>query len=328
MNMRNDFLEARKSGIGGSDMAAVLGLSRWKTPLDLYLEKTGEAKEKPMTAAMEMGIEFEPVISNWYAKKTGHAIQRINSQIKMPGRPHLIANVDRVVVTNGSRARLNKDGVLIGADGVVEIKTASAFKNSEWGSDEDDEIPIEYVIQAMHYLAVTGLEWCDVACYVLGSRKIIKRVERDEETIREMIDRADVFWHRHVLAGLAPEPVNAADVVKLYPQDNGTLIEADADLLRLINEARDIRARVKADEQSLDSLTDAIKGRLGEATGLAVQGAPILTWKAAKGSRKTDWKSAFERVTTELGMSAEWIGDFVESATTSQPGSRRLLWKD
>ena len=324
MNAHADWLKARKQGLGGSDIAAVLGLSPWRTPLDVYLDKTGQTPDLEPNEAMHWGTVLEDVVARHYAETTGHTVQRVNTLLRHPKYDWMLANLDRAIVQPGSRARWDGEK-LAGAEGVLEVKTASAYKADEWTGES---LPVYYTTQVLWYMAVTSLPYADVAVLIGGNHYEQRRVEFDPELARDIRERCEAFWCRHVLAGLPPEPVNAADVVKLYPQDNGTLIEADADLLRLVGEARDIRARVKADEQALDSLTDAIKVRLGEATGLAVQGAPILTWKAAKGSRKTDWKSAFERVTTELGMSAEWIGDFVESATTSQPGSRRLLWKD
>lgn len=326
MNAREEWLNARRSGIGGSDVAAILGLSPWRTPVDVYLDKTGQAEHTPENEAMHWGTVLEDVVARHYAEANGRKVQRINKIIRHPERDWMLANIDRAIVAPGSRARFDA-GVLRGADGLLEVKTTSAYKAEDW---RGDDLPLYYTAQVIWYMAITGMPWSDVAVLIGGNHYQQRRVEFDSAVATEIIERCEAFWRGNVLAGIAPEPVSAADVVKLYPQDCGESIEADADLLPLIIQARDLRQSIKADETALETLTDAIKTRMCDASALTVQGQPVITWKAAKASLKTDWKAAFIDLQTSLGLSSHEGPAFaaIEDNTQQQPGSRRFIWKD
>jgi putative phage-type endonuclease len=325
MNAHEQWLSARKSGVGGSDIAAILGLSPWKTSVDVWLDKTGQAEGAiGNEEAVRWGTLLEDVVAREYAERTANTVQRVNRILRHPDHEWAIGNIDRAIVAPGSRVRVADDGgTLLGADGLLEVKTASAYKAGEWGRDGDeDAVPVHYQAQVMWYLGITGQQWADVAALIGGQRMIVRRLHRDDETIAAMLDRAHEFWRKHVLTRQPPEPVNAKDVERLFPDDNGEAVEATDNLLAAYNAAREAKARIAQDEADFEYAVEMIKLALGERSTLTLNGKPIVTWKASKPAKRTDWKALVYH---------HWPvppRDLVDQFTTETPGSRRFLIKE
>ncbi len=197
----------------------------------------------------------------------------------------------------------------------------SAFSSSEWGrGDDPDAVPVHHAAQCMWYLGVTGLPWCDVAALIGGQRLIIRRIERDEETIRAMLERAEKFWRDHVLARIPPPPSNAREAEKVWPRDSGESLEADEQLLAAYNAAREARARVLEAERDYEAAIERIKLALGERSVLTLNGRPIATWRAAAPREVIDYQA----VIREAAVSPEIIAKH----TKIQPGVRRFVLKE
>jgi putative phage-type endonuclease len=315
---RYEWLAARRTGIGGSDIAAILGLSPWRTPLDVYLDKV-EGAEQPETEPMRWGRMLEDVVAREYARRAGVRIQRINDLVCKLGAEWAVATLDRVIVPNGTRARVH-NGEVSGAEGVLECKVVNAFSAGAWGRDDDpDAVPVHYAAQCMWYLGVTGLPWCDVAALIGGQHLVIKRIERDEETIAAMFERAEKFWRDHVLARVPP-PSTAREADQAWPTDNGETMEADEELIAAYNAARDARARIAEAERDYEAAVERMKLALGERSVLTLQGRPIATWRASAARQRVD----YDAVIREANVPAEIIARY----TTTQPGSRRFVIKE
>jgi predicted phage-related endonuclease len=212
-------------------------------------------------------------------------------------------------------------GTLLGADGLLEVKTASAYKAGEWGrAGDDDAVPLHYQAQCMWYMAITGQPWCDVAALIGGQRMVVRRIHRDDETIAAMLERAGDFWHRHVLGGQAPEPATTRDVETLFRSDNGEALEADDELLAAYNRARSAKARIAEAEAEYDAAVERIKLALADRSALTINGTPLVTWKASKPTRRVDWKAVAEALHAPE--------DVIAAHTTETPGSRRFLLKE
>lgn len=287
------WLADRRSGIGGSDIGAILGLSPYRSAVDVYLDKIGHAPEVSANEAMFWGIVLEDVVAKHYQDATGRKVQRINEILRHPTQPFAIANIDRAIVAPGSRARFDGNK-LLGADGILECKTASAYKTGEWGTcDDDDAIPTHYAAQAMWYLGITGLDWCDVPVLIGGQKYLIKRVERDDETIRSMLERAEAFWFRHVVARVAPEPKDGSDALTLFPRDSGRTIEANPKVLELLAKAATLKAQIAALELDLNGdrkknvagVAGEIKALMVDATSINIGDEVLATWKAQTAMR-------------------------------------------
>ena len=244
--LTSEQVAGRTKFIGGSDAAGVLGLSRWQTPLSVWASKTGQLpdEDKSDILAIEVGNELEDLVCRLFTKKTGKALRRVNEAIFHPKYPFIGAHLDRRVV---------------GEDAIFEAKTASGWKAKEW---EGEDIPREYILQVMHYLAVTGQKRAYIACLIGGNQKFVwKEVDRDEDMIRDMISREVAFWREFVEPKIMPTTVTASDgdtLYKLFPLDDQTEVE-------LTDEANKLCESIGAmvfDKKTLDAQIDQAKNEL------------------------------------------------------------------
>ena len=150
---RRDWLQVRTRGIGGSDIAAIAGVSPWATPLSVYLDKIGEAPEQEETEAMRWGTILEPIIAKEYARRhPDYQVRRVNAILQHPHIPFFLANVDREIRKAGAQP------------GILEIKTTSAWMSGYWREDAPDWV----TCQLQWYLGVTGYTWGAVAVLIGG----------------------------------------------------------------------------------------------------------------------------------------------------------------
>lgn len=249
---RDEWLDARRAGIGGSDVGAIMGFNQYKSAYQVFLEKTGQYHEEVDNEAVYFGNALEDFVAQEFAKRTGKKVRRLNKMLVHPEHDFMLANLDRVVV--GERA-------------VLECKTASEYVKEAW---EGEEIPASYLCQVHHYLAVTGFEKAYIAVLVGGNKFIWKEIERDEEFIQILIDREKDFWENHVIKDVAP-PIDGSDatnelIKKMYPQDDGTAIMLTKDDDVLLDAIDSISSEIKALEQQKKEYENQLKLKLENAT--------------------------------------------------------------
>ena len=259
-----DWKKERQKGIGGSDVAAVLGVSRWKSPLRLYLEKLGEIEPEQDNEYMLWGRKLEKLIIEHFIEVTGKEVQKIDKILVHPEHDFMIANID---------------GYIPEEDAVVEVKTASSYKLDEWSGDN---VPVEYVLQGQHYLAVTGCSKVYYPVLVGGNTFFIKEMSRDEELINMIIDAESRFWHEHIEKRIPPEMTGAVDAKelldKLYPTAKEGLKVELPQLEDVVNQLAVTQQKIKELEQLVDELQTKIKQEMGEAE-IAEVGNFVITWK-------------------------------------------------
>ena len=186
---RAAWLEQRRTGIGGSDVAAIFGLSPYKSAYELYLEKRGEAPpNEAESSAMLWGQLLEPVVRQYYSETTGRVVMQPESLIRHPKHDWMIANLDGFVADHKR---------------IYEGKCART--DMGWGAAGSSEIPDHYTLQVQHYLCVTGYEVADVQVLIAGSDARLYEVPADRELHQLIIDSGELFWDR-VIKGQAPEP--------------------------------------------------------------------------------------------------------------------------
>ena len=279
MNAREEWLTARKAGLGGSDIGAILGLSKFKTPFDVWMEKTGRIAGQEETLQMRFGSYAEDFVAHEYSAKTGHAVQRFTTMLHHPVAP-ILGNVDRLVIPEGQKRAAHQREIR--TDRGLECKTASAFatfNDSEWGSEGTDQVPASYLVQCATYMALTGCHFWDLAV-LFGNQEVrIYNLKRDMDLEEEVIARADEWWKKHVVADVAPEPTCLADVKALYPRVTDKVIEADEVLIHWAKVAED--AAKKAGEYQIvaDSSKTHLLAAMGEASILKLDGNRVLRRK-------------------------------------------------
>jgi len=263
--------EARKKGIGGSDAPVVCGLSPWKTPFQLYLEKRGEVEQQePINSeATHFGKVLEEIVAQEYMRRTGRKVRKVNDTLVHKKYPFIFGHIDRRVV--GERR-------------LLECKTTSSFMRDEWGEPGSDEIPACYIVQVQHYLAVTGFEIADVAVLLGGSDFRIYTVRRDDDLINQLIELEYEFWQR-VNKGDPPKPQTLDDVKIRFPRDKGGVIQADATVLGLIDNLTKLKASISELQNLHDNLQQKIMSYMGDNAILEYSGAKLATWKLQSAQR-------------------------------------------
>jgi putative phage-type endonuclease len=278
----NDFYTIRRTGIGGSDAGAILGLSAYKTPLDVYLEKVGEADPTEDTAATYWGRKLEDLVADEYNVRTGRRVERCNDTLRHPDVGYLIGHVDRLVWDGSHRPRVRGQ---VRTRRLLECKTAGAHMADQWGPEGTDQIPEVYIAQVQHYLCVTGCEVADVAVLIGGRDFRVYEIPRDDDLIMAMRDAMAEFWG-HVEKQQPPEPTTLADIAKRWPRDTGGQVMADPVTVGAIDALREMKAQQKTLEADIDALESAVKKVLTDhATLLGPDGRPLATWKTQTAKR-------------------------------------------
>lgn len=292
LQVSKDVAQNRHEYIGGSDIAAILGMSRWKTPLKLWCEKTQKlpAPDLSNVEAVELGTDLEEFVAQKFTQKTGKAVRKAPKVYQHPDYPYMVAHIDRLVT---------------GSDELLECKTASFFKKEEW---ENDDIPQEYILQVMWYLGITGRKVGHIAVLIGGQSFKYKQIEFDEELFNTMVEAAKEFWEM-VQNGTAPAVMPNDDetlkdlysehsevMIELYPEDNETTVACQTleDKIAYLQEVKGHIKNLEDEKKELETvIKDIIKDNLGIKTPKYV-----VTWKSQS---KSDFdKKAFKEAHADL----------------------------
>ena len=235
---RDEWLKVRNMGIGGSDASVIMGLNSYKSPYQLWLEKIGEAAPEDLTGNpfVYWGQKNEANIADWFNEETGKKVQRLGT-LRNKDYPFMIANVDRTV---------------IGENAGLEIKTAGVSQYKKW---KGDEIPDAYYCQCLHYMAVTGADYWYIAVLLGGNEARWKKIERNEEDIKVLIEKEREFWN--LVETKTPPPVDgskscAAALGIYFKEDKGSEMVLPDEALPLIES-------VKLDKQTINKLKENIQ---------------------------------------------------------------------
>lgn len=181
-----DWLADRRKGIGGSDVGAVLGLNKYKSPYTLWAEKSGLLHTDEIdNESMRIGRDLEDYVAKRFTEATGHEVVTSPYSFQSKAHPFMLANVDRLLTDEPCG---------------LECKTASALTRYDF---ENGDIPSSYYCQCMHYMAVTGLKKWYIAILVMGKGFYWFEIKRDEEEIKALIEAEADFWEK-VQTGEAP----------------------------------------------------------------------------------------------------------------------------
>jgi putative phage-type endonuclease len=264
-----EWLKMRYSGLGGSDAAVATGLSRWKTPFQLWSEKTNRIQPTKAGESAYWGSVMEPILRQEFAKRSGYAVNEIHAFFRSVQHPYMLANIDGCVdMGNGQYA-------------LLEIKTAGAYAVQDWA----DGLPVEYFLQIQHYLAVTGLQTAYVAVLLGGNKFDYQQIARDEDTIGNIIKLEGEFWN--YIKRDVPPPVQAKDsdfLSAIYPKSEAkvtTLPPEAADWIKDYNAAVAVMAEAKESKEEAEA---KFKAALKDAD-TAIIGDAKVTWKSSTTNR-------------------------------------------
>lgn len=331
-NERAAWLAERRQGLGGSDIAKILGLSKWGGPADVWLDKRGQKEDQPESEAMRLGTFLEPFVAGRFAEASGKRIIDYKPMIHGVGeRSFALANLDRIVVEDGQDInemvlRLS-NGDLTCVESILECKTAT--KMDDWHDEFGNFIVPEYYrCQVLHYLGlVPSAKRIYVAVYYTGLSKgfefgCIERADV-EQTIDNLFKFEKAWWDKHIMLGEMPAPANKDEVKELYPQSvPESAKKADAEIQKQV--AAFVAAKSRADEaeKEMDEAADNIAKFMGDCEMLTTDAGIIATFKSGNPTVKdvTDW----EVVAKACGATAEQIAAHTEVGKIVRKASRPL----
>lgn len=246
-----EWLKERQKGIGGSDVGAILGVNKYKTPFQIYLEKTQEIKEvQESSEAAYWGTELEDMVAREFAKRTGKKVRRDTKHFASEKYPFMVANIDRRVV---------------GEKAILECKTVNQFGAKEW---EGEEIPASYLVQVQHYIYVTGAEKAYIACLIGGQKFIWKEIKRDDELIEMIINAEKDFWK--LVEEKTPPALDGSSAAEKYLKERfkdvqeGTKVALDSEYKEIIKEYLNLKEQIKELEQQSNCLENSLKLKIGD----------------------------------------------------------------
>jgi putative phage-type endonuclease len=272
----DQWLEIRKSYIGGSDASAILGLNQYKSSFGIYAEKVlGVSEDLSDNVHIDFGNKMEPIIREWFPpaflKAEGIQIEvsEYPYMIQHPTIPFLSANIDGLMV----HPELGQ--------GLIEIKTAGENQWREW---QDDEIPAQYYCQIAHYLAVTGLPYAYVVALV-GKKLLWKYIPRNDSFIEIMVNMLKDFWTNHIVAKEAPLPAGLDDDARTLKSLYGSEVSGRAVEMHQYQDDYDHYKELDKEIKFLDQEKEAIKQKFMQAMGeaeIAFIGNKKITWKTTE----------------------------------------------
>jgi putative phage-type endonuclease len=299
-----EWLTLRRSGLGATDAAVVAGRSRFSGPFDKYQEMRGTSAPKIATEAMQWGMLLQPLVGRAWSEKHGVKVRACNWTYFL--EPRIFSHYDFDI----SRTE------------ILEVKTASAYGQRDWGEEGTDQIPEEYLLQCQHEIMCRpGVVRCHLAVLIGGNKLRSYVVERDDELIgnlltieRKFLDDTD--------AGIPPT-IDGTDACSEYlrsrfPKDDGSLlalperVESDAlAYLAVMAEEKDVAERKSLIGNRLRSALEAASGGSGKDVR--------VTYKAQKDRIETDWR----------GVALHLMGTpdplLLAKHTTTKQGNRPLI---
>ena len=266
-----EWLDYRKTGIGGSDAAVVCGISKYKSPVELWMEKTNRLPYQEAGEAAYWGTQLESVVRAEFTKRTGIEVTMIKQILQSEEYPFMLANLDGVC-----------EHPDLGTC-IFEAKTASAYKAAEW----EDTIPDEYMLQLQHYMAVMGFNGAYIAVLIGGNTFRWKFIERDEEMISMLIKLESDFWN--YIQKDTPPPLDGSEasakfLAECYPESSGAKIELPESAAELLTEYDNACEELEIITERKQKAENLLKEMLGN-NEVGTSGERVITWKSISQER-------------------------------------------
>ena len=245
-----EWLDLRKSSVGGSDSAALVGMNQYSSALTVYADKKGLSKPKETSEAMRLGTDLEAYVAERFAEKEGKKVRNDFFMYADDEYDFITANVDRRVV---------------GENSGLECKTMGSFNGYNL---EDGEIPSHYFCQVQHYCMVMGFDRMYLAILVLQRGLYVIPIERDDNFIKTLRDAEVHFWTHNILKNIPPAPDGsdaAFDTLKeLYPESLPKTEIAIPGVDYLIKDYKAYSELEKEYKEKKNSIKAQICGKLGD----------------------------------------------------------------
>ena len=278
---RDQFLAGRKKGIGGSDVAAILGLSKYKSPYQLWLNKTNRDNgDDVQSEPAYWGNQLEDVVAKEFAKRTGVKIQRVNQQMQHEEHSWMLANIDRAVINPEIAGNVRFKNGQLTTDRILECKTANQYLAKLWGDESTESVPDYYLTQCQWYMGLSHTTLCSLAVLIGGQKFRSYDIAFDPELFAMLQQQCSDFWHSNVLADEPPEPTTFDDVLHRWSKHNtDQAVEADQALIELVAEYKELNSTIKEADKELDALKIQICSRIEDAEMIIDGDKRLATFK-------------------------------------------------
>ena len=270
--------ELRQLYLGGTDIAAILNLHPYKKKYEVFLEKIGKKDPADLSEneAVYWGKVLENLIAERYSEVSGNKVRNVNRTLIHPKYNFLRGHIDRK---------------LEGKNAGLEVKTVGLRSAHLWGDEYTDEIPVHYELQVLHYMAITGFDYFDIAALFFGQEMRIFTVRRNRnlERIKELEEKANEFWQQHVLTKIPPMPGSTIETAMAFPE----AYRGEVATLTPMQDHFIIDAHILSDDlaivqDKLDSAKTKIQNLMGSAEALEnSRGYEVATWKNSSRNGKT-----------------------------------------
>jgi putative phage-type endonuclease len=280
-----EWLELRRQGIGGSDCAGIMGMSKYEdsTPYQIWLEKTGQGEPKKIEEWHKRGHILESAVLKWYNQQntllTAEPVSAIFRSTKYPWM------------------QFTPDAVLPCHSRNVQVKTSRL--SDEWGDPETDQVPKDILIQCQHEMIILGAPVTDIPVLTFGLEFQKYVVKADKEIQEAIIEEERRFWHEHVLRKVEPLITTSEDIKKRYPFSNGKATTATTEDFQNYIELKRVREESDAIEVKKHQLEILIKKSMGDFESIENSGKTLATWKTTKPGQKFDIDT-FKQVYPEI----------------------------
>ena len=271
MHNKQEWLRERKNYLGGTDLAAICGLSPYRTALDVYLDKTSDNISEDTNAAMRWGTLLEDVVAKAYKEDIGNGKEVWESDHPVRHTEHrfLAANIDRWV---GKRKDIREY--------ILECKTAGFNKGKEWGDLGTDQIPESYLVQVAYYAAICNVPKVDIAVLIGGQDFRIYTYNRNKDLEDKIIKIGINFWHNHIEKRIPPKCVSTRDTFNLFPQSNYHEIVAESNIMKKWEQLKSLKEEEVRIADTIEKLKTDIQEFMRDYDVLIDnQGNVIATWK-------------------------------------------------
>ncbi len=286
----HEFTHNRSTFLGGSDIGAILGVSKYRSAVDVWLEKTGKKVNRKDGFALRFGLFAETFIADEYASLTGDQIDEHPQGLIHPQHTFCISHIDRFVLDQKNQPLFNNDGRL-NTKKLLECKTANHYSQNDWGEPGTDAIPLSYLCQCLGYLGITNLPMIDVVVLLGGSDLRVYTISRDLELEALIFERASFFWTEYVQKDIPQKPQSIDDCQSLFQRASmEKALEANSETLDLIRKLKALEAQAQVKEEQMNAIKQQLMESMADAELLTYLGKPIITCKAPKPSYRIDTK--------------------------------------
>ena len=305
-NSREEWLEVRKSGIGSSEVATIVGLNPYETPYQLWRRKVGLDAPKEETFAMKAGHYLEDAVAQFWADATGQQVIKSSAGdwlIRSNERPYLQVSPDRTYWLAGQVHNNDNKGIL-------ECKTTQM-------SVDGDDLPKHWFCQLTYQLGVSGMQHGSLAWLTAGREFGYKDIDFDRDFYEFLVEEVERFWVDYIKGGQEPQPVNVQDVLIKYNRHTaGKCVEVGEDILEAYHQLKGLKEELAELERRKEELESTIKMGFGDAEAISFGGETLAPWKGPKDSERLNSKAV-----------AKADPDLAREVTRTGQGARRVLLK-